>query len=288
MRLITFQHEDGHRLGLVSRDGVIDLTARTGHSSIRAVLAADALDDLRGFSHDRADLPLSSARLLPPIIDPHHFFCVGTNYLDHLTEVQAAGIARPTPKAPALFVRFPETLVGHGGPLVCPKVSSSFDFEGELAVIIGKGGRYIGTDDALGHVAGYSCFNDGSVRDWQFHTSQVTSGKNFVSTGGFGPWMVTSDEIKDPQRLRLRTRVAGETLQDGNTADMIFSVAEIVSYASALLPLQPGDVIATGTPSGVGFSRQPARFVQPGETVEVEIEQIGILNNKMISEKEIS
>jgi 2-keto-4-pentenoate hydratase/2-oxohepta-3-ene-1,7-dioic acid hydratase in catechol pathway len=211
---------------------------------------------------------------------------VGVNYEDHLREVQAAGVSRPRPKQPSLFIRFPETFVAHGMPLISPKVSDSFDYEAELAIIIGKGGRYISREAAMDHVAGYSCFNDGSIRDWQFHSSQVTSGKNFLGTGGFGPWLVTPDEIGNVGALSVRLTVNGKVLQDGNTSDMLFDVATIVSYASAFLPLQPGDVIATGTPAGVGFSRRPPIFLKAGDICEVEIEKIGTLRNTVIKATE--
>jgi 2-keto-4-pentenoate hydratase/2-oxohepta-3-ene-1,7-dioic acid hydratase in catechol pathway len=199
-----------------------------------------------------------------------------------LREVQQAGVARPKPQQPSLFIRYPETFVAHGQPLLMPKVSSDFDYEAELAVIIGKGGRYIDKAQALDHVAGYSCFNDGSIRDWQFHSSQVTSGKNFVGTGGFGPYLVTPDEVGDVGTLAIGLTVNGRALQSGNTADMLFSVADIVAYASAFLPLQPGDVIATGTPAGVGFSRKPPIFLKEGDVCEVHIDRVGILRNTVV------
>ena len=234
---------------------------------------------------DLADCRLADITLLPVIPDPVHFYCVGTNYADHLKEVQDAGVARPTPKAPALFTRFPETLAAKRQPILIPRVSDSLDYEGELAVVIGKAGRYIAEGEALGHVAGYACFNDASVRDWQFHTSQVTSGKNFFQTGGFGPWMVTVDEVPDPQVLTITTRVNGRTLQHGSTRDMIFSGAQIIAYASALIPLVPGDVIATGTPSGVGFSRKPPLFLLDGDVCEVTVEGVGTLTNPVSKER---
>jgi 2-keto-4-pentenoate hydratase/2-oxohepta-3-ene-1,7-dioic acid hydratase in catechol pathway len=222
---------------------------------------------------------LAAVEFLPVIPHPRHLYCVGVNYHDHLKEVQAAGVPRPAPTEPSLFIRFPDTLVAHQSAMLVPKVSDQFDYEAELAVIVGKGGRYIDERRALEHVAGYSCFNDGSVRDWQFHSTQVTAGKNFLATGGFGPWMVTADEIPDPHGLGIKLLLNGTTMQQGNTGDLIFSIPKIISYASTMVPLHPGDVIATGTPAGVGFSRKPPVFVKAGDVCEVHIEKIGILRN---------
>jgi 2-keto-4-pentenoate hydratase/2-oxohepta-3-ene-1,7-dioic acid hydratase in catechol pathway len=167
---------------------------------------------------------------------------------------------------------------------VCPKVSDSLDWEGELAVIIGKGGRNIAEADAFEHVAGYACYNDGSIREWQFHAKQIASGKNFESTGGFGPWMVTADEIAPNQELKLVTRLNGEVVQSSHTGHMIFPIAKLISYASTIFTLVPGDVIATGTPAGVGWSRKPAWFMKPGDVCEVEIEGIGTLVNPIVAQ----
>lgn len=188
------------------------------------------------------------------------------------------------PKYPPLFLRYPETLVGHGAPLIHPKVSERFDYEAELAVIIGKPGRHIAEDKALSHVAGYACFNDGSIRDWQFHTTQVSPGKNFIATGSFGPWMVDAASIPDPHDLDIAFRLNGKTLQNSNTQQLIFKIPALIAYLSAILPLKPGDVIATGTPAGVGFSREPPIFMKPGDVCEIEIEHIGILRNTIVAE----
>jgi 2-keto-4-pentenoate hydratase/2-oxohepta-3-ene-1,7-dioic acid hydratase in catechol pathway len=183
------------------------------------------------------------------------------------------------PKQPSLFLRLSDTLVAHNAPLLMPKMSNDFDYEAELAIIIGKGGRFIDEKRALDHVAGYSCFNDASVRDWQFHSSQVTPGKNFPATGGFGPWMVTSDEVDDPHKLSIKLVLNGKTMQDGNTSDLIFSIPKIIAYISQFVALKPGDVIATGTPAGVGFSRKPPVFMKAGDICEVHIEKVGVLRN---------
>lgn len=279
MKLISYQFEGGHGIGLLRGDEVIDVRKRIPVDTLRQLLARELLPEVARLGNEPADHLLSELTLLPVIPDPEHIFCVGTNYSDHLKEVQEAGIERPTPKQPALFVRFPETLVGAGAPMLMPVVSEHFDYEAELAVVIGEGGRYIAKEDALRHVAGYTCFNDGSVRDWQFHTSQVTSGKNFVQTGALGPWLVTADEVGDPGALGIECRLQGRVMQRSNTRHMIFDVPTIIAYVSSLVPLKAGDVIATGTPEGVGFSRKPPVFMKPGDVCEIEIERIGVLRN---------
>lgn len=286
MRFVSYIADDKPSFGLVNDGGIVDLASRLGVPSLRALLEGPGVAAAAPFAAQTPDRAANSVTLLPVIPDCAHCYCVGVNYEDHLREVQAAGVARPRPKQPSLFIRYPETFVAHGEPLVMPKVSDDFDYEAELAIIVGKGGRYIPRDEAIAHVAGYSCFNDGSVRDWQFHSSQVTSGKNFVGTGAFGPWMVTPDEVGDVGKLAISLTVNGTALQDGNTADMLFGVADIVSYASAFLPLKAGDVIATGTPAGVGFSRKPPIFLKPGDVCEVHIERIGTLRNTVVKAAE--
>ena len=286
MRFASYIADGKPGFGLVTDSGIVDLAPRLGVPTLRALLEGAGTAAAAPYAAQKADRALDSVTLLPVVEDCAHCYCVGVNYEDHLREVQAAGVARPRPKQPSLFIRYPETFVAHGAPLVMPKVSDDFDYEAELAIIIGKGGRYIPREQALAHVAGYSCFNDGSVRDWQFHSSQVTSGKNFVGTGGFGPWMVTPDEVGDVGKLAISLTVNGTVLQDGNTADMLFGVADIVSYASAFLPLKAGDVIATGTPAGVGFSRKPPIFLKAGDVCEVYIERIGTLRNTVVKAAE--
>ena len=283
MKLASYIADGHEECGLVAGDNLIDIGRRLRVGSMRALLEQDLLGAATAFAGEKSDRSLSSVRLLPVVTDPTHCFCVGVNYADHLREVQAAGVQRPAPKQPSLFIRFPETFVAHGEPLVLPRVSQQLDYEAELAVIIGRGGRYIPVSSALDHVAGYTCYNDGSIRDWQFHSSQVTSGKNFVGTGAIGPWLVTPDEIGDVASLAIELTVNGTVLQRGHTSDLIFPIAEIVSYASSFLPLRPGDVIATGTPAGVGFSRKPPIFLKPRDVCEVTIERIGVLRNTIIN-----
>jgi 2-keto-4-pentenoate hydratase/2-oxohepta-3-ene-1,7-dioic acid hydratase in catechol pathway len=222
---------------------------------------------------------LDDVGLLPPIPTPARIICVGVNYADHAAE---SGRAAEPPGHPVLFTRFPSSLVGHGEPIERPAVSDQFDWEGELAVVIGRTARSVSRETALDHVVGYSCFMDGTLRDWQRHTSQFTPGKNFDRSGAWGPWIVTADEISDPSALTLTTTVDGEIVQHASTSLMIHDVQAIVAYCSTFTTLEPGDVIATGTPAGVGFARTPQRWLAPGNEVRVEISSIGALVNAVV------
>lgn len=219
------------------------------------------------------EVELVEVRLLPPIPNPKKIICVATNF----HEPSRAG--KPDPDFPLVFTRFAESLTGHGRQLISPEVSRQFDFEGELAVVIGRPGHKIRREEAMDFVAGYSCFNDGSVRDWQKHSSQFTPGKNFLHSGSMGPWLVTKDEIEDFGGLTLRTKVNGEIKQSISMRQMIFDVPWLISYFSTFIPLSPGDIIATGTPSGFGSSRNPPEFLNEGDVVEVDISGIGTLSN---------
>jgi 2-keto-4-pentenoate hydratase/2-oxohepta-3-ene-1,7-dioic acid hydratase in catechol pathway len=203
--------------------------------------------------------------------------------MDHHNEVIAGGVQRELSEFPPIFLRVWRSQTAHLGPIVNPKVSDSLDWEAELAVIIGRPGRNIAEADAYDHVAGYSCYNDASVREWQFHAKQIASGKNFESTGSFGPWMVTADEIAPGRQLTLQTRLNGEVLQDGHTGNMIFNIPKLIAYASTIFTLVPGDVIITGTPAGVGLFRKPPRYMKAGDVVEVELEAIGTLINTVVA-----
>jgi len=280
MRLASFFHKGRHGYGLVSDETVRPVTREFAdqHSNLRRALAAGALGEIGANVAD--PISLEDVSLRPAIPRPGKLIGIGMNYLAHTEELK-----RKQPEAPSLFVRFPDSVVGHGQSLVRPAASEQHDFEGELAVIIGRTARHVGVADALDHVAGYSCFLDGSIRDWQYRTSQFTAGKNFFHSGAFGPWLVTAEEIADPQALRLETRVSGEVMQQGNTRDMCFGIAELISFLSTIFPLEPGDVIATGTPSGVGAAREPQRWLRPGDVVEVEIEGIGALRNEVVAER---
>jgi 2-keto-4-pentenoate hydratase/2-oxohepta-3-ene-1,7-dioic acid hydratase in catechol pathway len=282
MKLVSFVTANGPGYGVVKDGGVVDLRRRFGDRlpTLRALLSAAALPEAERIARDTApDFPLDGLQLAPVIPDPDKIICIGMNYRDHVAEV-----GRTVTEKPALFARFAGSQVGHLQPLVKPAVSDQFDYEGELAVVIGKQGRHIPASRALEHVAGYSCYNEGSVRDWQRHTSQFLAGKTFAGTGAFGPWLVTADEIPDPARLILETRLNRQRVQHTTTDLMITSIPEQIAYISTMLPLLPGDVIVSGTPGGVGLKRSPQLFMRPGDIAEVEISGIGVLRNPVIAE----
>jgi 2-keto-4-pentenoate hydratase/2-oxohepta-3-ene-1,7-dioic acid hydratase in catechol pathway len=282
MKLVSFYRDGKATYGLVKANGVVDLGQRYGTTwpTLRDVLAADGLAQVERETQDAApDLPWEGLTLAPVIQNPDKIICIGLNYRDHVAET-----GRTLTEKPTLFARFAGSQVGHGQPLVKPAVSDEFDYEGELAVVIGRGGRHIAAADALSHIAGYACYNEGSVRDWQRHTSQFLAGKTFAGTGGFGPWLVTADEIPDPSRLTLETRLNGQVVQHTTTDLMITAIPEQIAYISTILPLLPGDVIVSGTPGGVGVKRKPQLFMRAGDVVEVEISQIGVLRNPVVAE----
>jgi 2-keto-4-pentenoate hydratase/2-oxohepta-3-ene-1,7-dioic acid hydratase in catechol pathway len=287
MKLLSFRHGNRESWGAVVNDGVIDLGSKTKYPTLAAFIASDDFH-----AHDRLlvgatpDIRLQEISFLPTIPQPEKIVCAVRNYMDHHKEALAAGLQRELSDFPPIFLRVWRSQIGHLQPMVRPRVSESLDWECELAVVIGKAGRDISEERAFDHVAGYSAYNDGSIREWQFHAKQIASGKNFEGTGPFGPWMVTKDEITDNRGLNIETRINGETMQSGNTGQMIFPTARLIAYASTIFTLVPGDVIITGTPSGVGFSRKPPRFLKPGDTIEVEIEAIGILKNPVIEQPE--
>lgn len=282
MKLVSFVTANGPGYGVVKDGGVVDLRRRFGDRlpTLRALLSAGALPEAERIARDTApDFPLDGLQLAPVIPDPDKIICIGMNYRDHVAEV-----GRTVTEKPALFARFAGSQVGHLQPLVKPAVSDQFDYEGELAVVIGKEGRHILASRALEHVAGYSCYNEGSVRDWQRHTSQFLAGKSFAGTGAFGPWLVTADEIPDPARLILETRLNRQRVQHTTTDLMITTIPAQIAYISTMLPLLPGDVIVSGTPGGVGLKRSPQLFMRPGDIAEVEISGIGVLRNPVIAE----
>jgi 2-keto-4-pentenoate hydratase/2-oxohepta-3-ene-1,7-dioic acid hydratase in catechol pathway len=287
MKLLSFLRDDRETWGaVVGDDDVVDLGRALPRYATLADYIADgghlrAAQDVQG---RRPDCKLADITFLPVIPRPEKIVCAVRNYMDHHQEVLAAGMHRELSEQPPIFLRVWRSQVAHGQPIICPRVSGSLDWEGELAVIIGKQGRNIAESAAWEHVAGYSCYNDGSVREWQFHAKQIASGKNFESTGGFGPWMVTADEISPGAPLKLVTRLNGEVVQSSHTGHMIFSIPRLIAYASTIFTLVPGDVIATGTPAGVGWSRKPPRFMKPGDRCEVEIEGIGTLVNPIAAQ----
>jgi len=282
MRLASFVKDGSETYGGVLEDRLVDLGPKFGarFPDLKSLLAGGGHTGLAPFIATGKDwMPLQVGKFRPVIPNPGKIICIGINYLDHQKEM-----GRKLAPHPTVFLRYPDTLVAHGEPAWVPRVSSSVDYECELALIIGKAGRYIQASRALDHIAGYTCFNDISVRDWQNHTSQFTPGKNFPRTGALGPWMVTKDDIPDPHALAIKTRLNGQTLQDGNTDQLIFKIPDLIEYISSFTPLAPGDVIATGTPSGVGFARKPPVFMKSGDVVEVEIEGIGVLRNTIEDE----
>ena len=285
MKLMSYSIAGRDTWGAVVDGGVVELAGRTGHATLAAFIASsdfarrDAL--VAGLA---ADARLSDVKYLPVIPQPEKIVCAVRNYMDHHQEVLAAGMQRELSEQPPIFLRVWRSQTPHQGPIVRPRVSDSLDWEGELAVIIGAGGRDIPEADAWTHVAGYSCYNDASVREWQFHAKQIASGKNFESTGGFGPWMVTADEIAPGRELKLETRLNGQVVQSSHTGQMIFSIPRLIAYASTIFTLVPGDVIATGTPAGVGWSKKPPQFMKPGDVVEVEIEAVGLLRNSIVAQ----
>jgi 2-keto-4-pentenoate hydratase/2-oxohepta-3-ene-1,7-dioic acid hydratase in catechol pathway len=287
MKLMMFEKGSGAGLGLVEGDSVIDLAAADAAlpKDLAALIAAGpaALAQVKAAAAKAppaARLPLASVKAALPIARPSKFICIGLNYALHAKE---GGHALPT--YPSLFLRVPTSLTAAGAPVIRPKCSVQLDYECELTIVIGKGGRHIPEDKALAHVFGYTLFNDVSVRDYQRKTTQWTAGKNFDSTGPLGPWIVTADALPPgASGLRIQTRVNGETMQDSNTSDMIFSTAKAIAILSEIMTLEPGDLIATGTPSGVAHARKPPAWMKAGDRVEVELEGIGVLANPIVDE----
>ncbi len=279
MKFVSYEYTHGPRFGAVIGNDIIDLS--DAGSSLRAVLATGPLGNLQAVASKRKPtVALDHVVLLQVIPDTARVICIGRNYHDHAKEMGGEAPANPN-----LFMRTAQSLVGHRQSIVAPSASTDYDYEGELAFVIGKGGRHIPQERALSHVAGYTCFLDGSIRDFQKHS--FTAGKNFDSSGACGPWLVPASEVPDPQNLMLTTRINGEVVQQANTGEMIFSVAALITYISTFTHLEPGDVIATGTPAGVGAGRKPPKWLKPGDKVEVEIERIGVLANTVISEPNV-
>jgi len=274
MRLASYRIQERDSFGIVTEAGIKDIGAALG-GTLRGALASGA--DLSAV--DGPTIAMDDVTLLPVIPDAEKIICVGINFATHIKET-----GRDTPKHPVLFPRYADSLVGHGAPMIAPPESETFDFEGEMAFVIGKGGRRIAEADALDHVAGYTCFNDGTIREFQRHSSQFMPGKTFPGTGGMGPWLVTTDEIPNPDAMHMRTILNGDVMQEASMSDLVFGVAALVSYCSVFTNLTPGDVIVTGTPGGVGFFRKPPVFMQDGDVIEVEISGIGTLSNTVRAE----
>ena len=282
MKLATVRIAGRQTWGLVEQDGLRDLGALLAGQlpDLKSAIANGALGDLAALATQAKTYPLAEIEWLPVIPNPDKILCIGLNYEMHRKETGRTEVDNPT-----VFARFANSQTGHLADIVRPRVSQDLDFEGELAVIIGKPGRYIGKANAFGHVAGYACYNDGSVRDFQRHTHQFTPGKNFPGTGAFGPWMVTPDELGELSGLRLQTRLNGAVVQEATIGDMIFDIPRQIEYCSSFTRLEPGDVIATGTPGGVGAKRNPPLWMRPGDVVEVEIDRVGTLRNGIADEQ---
>ncbi|MES2184163.1 MAG: fumarylacetoacetate hydrolase family protein [Pseudomonadota bacterium] len=277
MKLVTFHHNGRATYGAVQGESYLEPPASFSdrYPDLAAVLRAGALRELEQvLKTGGTPVRPADTTLLAVLPHPGKFICVGLNYKTHVAETR-----RDDSAYPALFTRFADSLAAHGDTVLRPAFSERFDFEGELAVVIGRGGRAISQADAFDYVAGYACFNDISVRDWQRHTHQWTPGKNFPGTGPLGPWLVTADEVPDVARLTLETRLNGEVVQKASLADLIFTIPVLIEYISRFTPLSPGDVIATGTPGGVGDRRDPPLYMKDGDVVEVDITGLGVLRN---------
>ncbi|MCX7426904.1 MAG: fumarylacetoacetate hydrolase family protein [Planctomycetia bacterium] len=285
MRLVTYQAPGGARVAAVRDDGLVDLCEADSRlpSCIKALLAQgpEAIGRAAAAMRSAAAIPRGSVKLLPPVPGPQKVICVGANYADHARE---SGV-RP-PDEPILFSKFPTAVRADGDDIVLPAVSSEVDYEAELVVVIGAGGRHIPREKAFEHVAAYACGNDVSARDWQLRKpgNQWLLGKSFDSFAPFGPELVTADEIPDPGNLEIQLRLNGQTMQHSSTKHFIFPIDVLIAYVSQVCTLVPGDLIFTGTPEGVGFARKPPVFLKPGDDVEVEIERIGILRNRVVAE----
>jgi len=279
LKLASFIHAGQPRYGQVLAERFLlppaGFLAR--HPDLLSVLRAQALGELeQALQAGAVSVDAAQTRALPVIPNPGKLICVGLNYKTHVAETRRADSEHPS-----LFLRFNDSLAADGDELLRPAFSERFDWEGELAFVIGRGGRHIAKEDAFDHIAGYACFNDVSVRDWQRHTHQFTPGKNFPGTAPFGPWLVTRDEVADVRSLALQTRLNGSVVQQASLGDLIFDIPTIVAYVSRFTPLSPGDVIATGTPGGVGDRREPPLYMKHGDVVEVEITGLGVLRNRI-------
>jgi len=285
MKLCSFLHGGRPGWGVALDDAVVvDLASSSPWPTLEAALCAAALPRVSDYLPSGERLAIDTLRWALPLPGAAiRYFCIGVNYRDHANEMGRTLAAKPT-----VFVRFGSSLVGQGEPVVAPLASEVFDYEGELAVVIGRGGRRIAVEHALEHVAGYACFADHSVRDYQRHTSQFTPGKNFDRSGAFGPFLVTRDEIPDVGALRLETRLNGDLRQSAPLSDLIFDVPTIIGYLSEVLELRPGDVIATGTPGGVAAARGAGFYMRPGDSIEISIQgggqTVGTLRNPVIAE----
>jgi 2-keto-4-pentenoate hydratase/2-oxohepta-3-ene-1,7-dioic acid hydratase in catechol pathway len=284
MRLATFSVKGKHSYGAVVGDGVVDLGPRIGNKypSLIELIRAGALSEARAEAKAKPDYAIGEVQFLPPVPGAEKILCVGINYPERSSEYKEG---KEPPRYPNLFVRFPGSIVGHEQPILRPKVSEKFDYEGEIVLVIGKEGRNIARERALEHVFGMTLGNEGSVRDWLRHgTMNVTQGKNFDRSGSMGPWIVTSDEADPGRNLHLTTRVNGELRQDDTTSRLTWDFAELIRYISMFTTLRPGDLLFTGTPTGAGGHQTPPKWLVPGDVVEVSVPEIGALRNTVADE----
>jgi 2-keto-4-pentenoate hydratase/2-oxohepta-3-ene-1,7-dioic acid hydratase in catechol pathway len=282
MKLVSFIANGRTSWGAVVDGGIVDLGSRLpDFADVRTLLAKDGLAKAKAaLAGAKPDHTMDAISFLPPIPNPEKIFCVGLNYADHVVETK-----RDKTEDPAIFVRFADSQMGHLQPMLVPPESSHLDYEGEIAVVIGKGGRRIPLERAYDHVAGYSCYNDGSIRDLQWATTQWTTGKNFPATGAFGPWLSTIDEVAADSKLTLITRLNGVEMQRATTDMMIHSIPRLIAFISVFSPLSPGDVIVTGTPGGVGGRKNPPLWMKDGDIVEIEVEKVGVLRTPVKNER---
>ncbi|MBR0816585.1 fumarylacetoacetate hydrolase family protein [Bradyrhizobium liaoningense] len=280
MKLATVAIDGRTTWGIVEGETFFDVGVVLGarYADLKAAIGS-RLSGVVEARSTAAAVPISKVTWLPVIPNPDKILCVGLNYETHRKETGRSEVDHPT-----IFSRYANSQTGHLQPIVRPRVSTDLDFEGELAVIIGKAGRYISRADAMDYVAGYSCYNDGSIRDFQRHTHQFTPGKNFPDTGAFGPWMMTPDELGELAELKLQTRLNGQVMQEARIKQMIFDIPRQIEYCSTFTRLEPGDVIVSGTPGGVGARREPPLWMKPGDVVEIEVERLGVLRNTVADE----
>lgn len=278
MKFASYELDGRASWGAVVGDTIVPL-ATPALPTLKAAIAADALPQSEAGLALHTGVPLAAVTWLPVIPEPGKIFCIGVNYEEHRVEMKRERVGHPT-----VFMRVADSQIGHGQPMLRPPESEQLDYEGEIAIVIGRGGRRIAEADAWTHIAGYAPYNDGSVRAWQRHTTQWTPGKNFSGTGGFGPWMVTRGEIADGEVLTLETRLNGKVMQHATTDMLLFDIPSQIAYISTFTTLRPGDVIVTGTPGGVGARHEPPIWMKPGDRVEVEVSKLGTLVNVVAQE----
>ena len=276
MKFVSFLQNNQAKFGISDGKNITDLTGKiNGSNTLKELISDKAIQKAKEYAKKNpGNISIEKIEYLPVIPNPGKIICVGLNYSEHVKET-----GRTVEQNPVIFLRVPESQTAHKQPIQRPKVSTSLDYECEMAVIMGEGGKHIKTEDALKHIVGYSCYNECTVREWQQHTRQFGMGKNFEKTGSFGPYMVLAENIPDYTKLKIQTRLNGKVMQDAKLSQLIFDIPTLISYVSKAVPRRAGDVLVTGTPGGVGFKRKPPIFMKEGDQVEVEISEIGILSN---------